>query len=450
MKEKKLEMSRKELDRVRVIGGVCKGHRTQREAALELGPSVRQVKRLARRHRERGAEGLVSRHWDKVSGNRLPEAVRQRAVALVEEFYPDFGPTLAHEFLTQEHGLVFSVETLRHWMIEAGLWQGRSRRKAQDHPQRERRPCFGELVQADGSPHNWFEGRGPVCTLLVFIDDATSELLAMRFVPVEDTRGYLGLFLEYVCRSGRPALLYTDKYSVFRVNPKDKEGCETQFGRVLRQLEVEIIYANTPQAKGRVERSNRTHQDRLIKKMRLCGISNIEAANAYLPEYMAEHNRRFAKPARELRDAHRPVAYNRAELEVIFSLHHERKVGRNMEFQYQGQVYQIQGKRGPHALAGRPVTVCEGLEGQIRVFRCETEFLWEHELEVKVLGESRSRVRTADTKDLNRIVDQELARTACARPVPPPDHPWRKMGQVAAALAEARKAQSASSAGADP
>ena len=323
------------------------------------------------------------------------------------------------------------------------------RRKARTHPQRERRARFGEWVQADGSSHDGFESRGPICTLLVFIDDATSELLAMRFVPVEDTRGYLGLFLEYVCRFGLPLILYTDKYSVFRVNQKDREDCETQFGRMLRQLGVEIIYANTPQAKGRVERSNRTLQDRLIKKMRLRGISDIEAANAYLPEYMAEHNQRFAKPAREPRDAHRPVAHNRAELEVIFSLQQERKVGRNLEFQYQGQVYQIQGKRGRHALAGRPVRVCEGLDGQIRVFRCETKFLWEHELEVKVLGESRSRVRTADSKDLNRMVDQELAQAARPRPVSPPDHPWRKMGQVAAALAEVRKAQSASSAGAD-
>ena len=234
---------------------------------------------------------------------------------------------------------------------------------------------------------------------------------------------------------------------MFRVNQKDLEDCETQFGRVLRTLGVRIIYANTPQAKGRVERANQTLQDRLVKEMRLRGISDIEAANAYLPEYLEQHNRRFAKTAREPRDAHRPVAHNREELEVIFSLQHKRQVSPNREFQYQGRVYQIQGKRERHALAGRSVVVCEGLDGRIRVFRREAEFDWEHELEVKVMGESRTRVRTADTKDLKRIVDQELT---CPRYVPPPDHPWRKMGQMAAALAEVRNSRSDPSAGVNP
>ena len=437
-------MSRKELERARVIGAVNEKQLTQREAALQLELSVRQIKNLVRRYREQGEAGLVSRHRGKVSGNRLSEVVREEALTWVRDRYADFGPTLAHEYLTQEHGLAFSVETLRQWMIEDGLWQVHSRRRVRVHPQRERRACFGELVQADGSPHDWFEGRGPVCTLLVFIDDATSELLALRFVPVEDTRGYLGLFLEYVCRYGRPSCLYTDRYSVFRVNQKDREDCETQFGRVLRTLGVRIIYAHTPQAKGRVERVNQTLQDRLVKQMRLRGIHGIEAANAYLPEYLEQHNRRFAKPAR---DAHRPVAHNREELEVIFSLQHERQVSPNLEFRYQGRVYQIQGKRGRHALAGRRVVVCESLDGQVRVFRHETEFDWEHELKVKVLGEGRSRIRTADTKDLNRIVDQELVRS---RHAPATDHPWRKMGQMAAALAEARNAPVASSAGINP
>ena len=449
MKEELLGMTRKELERVRVTSAVSERQLTQRAAARQLGLSVRQIKNLVRRYRAQGGAGLVSRHRGKVSGNRLPEAVREKALRLVQQWYSDFGPTLAHEYLTQEHGLVFSVETLRRWMMEAGFWQAHSRRSAPVHPQRERRACFGELVQADGSPHDWFEGRGPICTLLVFIDDATSELMAMRFVPVEDTRGYLGLFLDYVCRHGLPQILYTDKYSVFRVNQKGREDCETQFGRVLRRLGVKIIYANTPQAKGRVERANQTLQDRLVKWMRLRGINDIEAANAYLPEYMAEHNQRFAKPPREPRDAHRPVQHTREELNVIFSLQHERQVSPNLEFQYQGRRYQIQGKRRRHALAGRPVVVCEGLDGRIRVFRREAEFEWEHELEVKVLGESRSRVREADTKDLNRVVDQELAQAARPSYVPPPDHPWRKIGQVAAARTKARKAQSASSAGAD-
>ena len=414
--EKKLEMGRKELDRVRVISAVCEGRRSQRQAAVELDLSVRQVKRLVQRYRKQAEKGLISGHRGKVSGNRIPEAIREEALKLVWQWYADFGPTLAHEYLAREHGLAFSVETLRQWMIEAGLWQARSRRNARIHPQRERRSCYGELVQADGSPHDWFEGRGQRCTLRVFIDDATSKLMALRFAPVEDTRGYLRLLHEYVCRHGQPQILYTDKYSVFRVNQKGKEDCETQFGRVLRRLGVRQIYANTPQAKGRVERANQTLQDRLVKWMRLRGISDIEAANAALPEYLEQHNRQFAKPAREPQDVHRPVAYTRAELEVIFSLQHEKRVSKNLEFQHQRRIYQIQGKRGRHALAGRAVMVCEGLDGRLRVFRREAEFKWEHELEVKVLGESRSWIREADTKDLNRIVDQELAQASRLRP----------------------------------
>ena len=193
--EKRLEMGRKELDRVRVISAVCEGRRSQRQTAVELDLSVRQVKRLVQRYRKQGEKGLISGHRGKVSGNRIPEAVRKEALKLVRQWYADFGPTLAHEYLAREHGLAFSVETLRQWMIEAGLWQARSWRNARIHPQRERRACYGELVQADGSPHDWFEGRGPICTLLVFIDDATSKLMALRFAPVEDTRGHLRLLL---------------------------------------------------------------------------------------------------------------------------------------------------------------------------------------------------------------------------------------------------------------
>ena len=192
-------MTRKELERARVISAVSGRRLTQHEAALRLGRSVRQIRNLVWRYREQGEAGLISRHRGKVSGNRLPETVREEALARMRECYADFGPTLAHEYLTREHGLAFSVEMLRRWMIEGGLWKAHSRRKVRIHPQRERRACFGELVQVDGSPHAWFEGRGPVCTLLVFTDDATSELLALRFELVEDTRGYLGLFLEYVC-----------------------------------------------------------------------------------------------------------------------------------------------------------------------------------------------------------------------------------------------------------
>ncbi len=233
--------------------------------------------------------GVVRAYLEKVSGLSRAQVAR-----LIRTQYGDFGPTLAAEKLHERHEHRLSAETLRQWMIADGLWQPKSRKRARIHPRRPRRPCRGELVQIDGSPHDWFEGRGPRCTLIVFIDDAAGELMALRFAPAETTWAYMQTLQAYLNQHGRPVALYSDKHSIFRINHPEHEGELTQFSRALKTLDIAPIHANTPQAKGRVERANQTLQDRLVKEMRLRAISDIDTANTFLPAFIEHYNQRFA------------------------------------------------------------------------------------------------------------------------------------------------------------
>ena len=233
--------------------------------------------------------GVVRAYLEKVSGLSRAQVAR-----LIRTQYGDFGPTLAAEKLHERHEHRLSAETLRQWMIADGLWQPKSRKRARIHPRRPRRPCRGELVQIDGSPHDWFEGRGPRCTLIVFIDDAAGELMALRFAPAETTWAYMQTLQAYLNQHGRPVALYSDKHSIFRINHPEHEGELTQFSRALKTLDIAPIHANTPQAKGRVERANQTLQDRLVKEMRLRAISDIDTANTFLRAFIEHYNQRFA------------------------------------------------------------------------------------------------------------------------------------------------------------
>ena len=320
MSEGVLSMS--EADRAVVIGQVAEKRLRQREAAERLGVSVRQVKRLVARYRERGPAGLVSGHRGKVSNNALAAAVRGAAMELVRERYADFGPTFAREKLVEVHGYRLSVETLRKWMVAEGVWRAKARRAARVHQIRPRRECVGDLVRIDGSPHDWFEDRGPRCTLIVYIDDATSRLLALGFFAAETTEAYMETTRAHLAAQGRPVAYYSDRYGVFRVNKKDREGALTQFSRALRTLDIAALQAGSPQAKGRVERANLTPRDRLVKEMRLRGIDDMAAGNAYLPEFMADFNRRFAVAPRNPADAHREVLHDAARR---LSRHHRRR-----------------------------------------------------------------------------------------------------------------------------
>ena len=359
-------LSMEEADRAVVMGQVAEKRLRQREAA-ELGVSVRQVKRLLARYRERGAGGLVSGHRGKASNNALGAGVGREAMELVRERYPDFGPTFACEKLVEVHGHRVSVETVRKWMVAEGVWRAKARRGVRVHQSRARRECEGDLVQIDGSPHDWFEGRGPACTLIVYVDDATTRLVATGFFAEETTEAYMETTRAHLATHGRAVAYYSDRYSVFRVNGKGKEDELTQFSRALRTLDIEAVHAHSPQAKGRVERANQTLQDRLVKEMRLRGVDGMKAGNAYLPEFMADFNRRFAVTPRNPEDAHRAVAHDAAELDLILCEHHARKLTKNLAIRFECREYQVTGRGRGYRLRGASVTVCKGFDGSVRV-----------------------------------------------------------------------------------
>jgi len=302
-----LTMSGKEVSRLEVMQRLKEKSLNQREAAKLVGVSVRQVKRMYKAYREQGAAGLVSQRRGRASNHQLTEATRVQALDLLGSKYRGFGPTLACEKLVEVEGLKISKESVRKMMMAADLWKARRVRKIITHQMRERRPCLGELVQIDGSPHDWFEGRAERCVLLVFIDDATGQLLQLLFVESESFFSYCTAARAYFERYGKPVAFYSDKHGIFRVNmPNSVSGDNlTQFGRAMQDLDIQIICANTPQAKGRVERANQTLQDRLVKEMRLRGISSREAGNAYLPEFIADFNQRFGVQPISQHDAHR-------------------------------------------------------------------------------------------------------------------------------------------------
>lgn len=363
-----LTMSAKELDRLEIIGRVVDRRLTQRKAAERLGLSLRQVERLCRAFRTDGAAGLVSRKRGRSSNRKLSSALRERAVDLVRERYTDFGPTLVCEKLTEQHGFDISRETLRRWMIDTGIWIPRSQRQRRAHQPRHRRSCMGELVQIDGCEHAWFEDRGPKCTLLVYVDDATSRLMELRFVASESAFDYFTSTRAYLEGHGKPVAFYSDKASIFRVAASEAARGTgiTQFGRALSELNIDIVCANTPQAKGRVERAHLTLQDRLVKELRLRSISTPEAGNAYLPLFRADYNRRFGREPLSRHDAHRCLR-DGEDLDVIFTWQEERKISRNLTFQYRRVMYLVEPGPETLKLAGERCRVHEREDGRIKV-----------------------------------------------------------------------------------
>jgi hypothetical protein len=360
-----IAMSRLEIDRMQVLRDVMARHITVGDAAQLMRVTRRHVFRLLKGFRQRGPAALVSRRRGKPSNRSYPPALRTEALALIRANYADFGPTLAREKLSERHGLHLGVETVRRWMLADGLWQDRKQRLKPVHQPRYRRDCVGELVQIDGSEHWWFEDRGPRCTLLVFIDDATSCLMHLKFVATESTFDYFTVAREYLECYGKPVAFYSDKHATFRVNKVGAMGGDgmTQFGRALHQLNIDIICANTPQAKGRVERANGTLQDRLVKELRLAGIATVAAANAVLPAFMEDYNRRFAKDPYSEQDLHRPLGEH-DDLDEAFAWKEERTVSSNLTLQYDRVLFLLEPNEITRPLARQRVTVYDYPDGR--------------------------------------------------------------------------------------
>lgn len=393
-------MSVKEAGRLAVVRQVLDGHMRQAPAAQKLGISVRQVKRLCKLVREHGDTGLISKRRGQRSNRKIDDGVRQAVVELVRQHYSDFGPELAREHLGEHHGFVHSTETLRGWMIEAGVWTPKKRRAQRVHSPRQRRACLGELVQIDGSHHDWFEGRAPKCCLIAFIDDATGRVLGARFEATETTEGYLGVLQRYVAEHGVPLALYSDRHSIFTKHDRE-DPKPTQFERALLQLGIESICAHSPQAKGRVERLFQTLQDRLCKAMRLQGISSMEQANAWLSAYLAGHNARFAVSPRESADMHRPWSRSTHELARICALHHQRQLSAQGSCRFEGAIVQIQAKQTHAPKGSATVDIVQFADGTL-------ELSWRGQvLQHRVYGlhEHLGRSKAADDKTLDAKVD---------------------------------------------
>jgi transposase len=368
-----VSMSYEELDRVGVIERMIEKRLTQREAARILGLTSRQVRRLRRAYERDGARALASKHRGRPSNRRLPSELRREALATVRSRYAGFGPTLAHEKLTELHGLELSVETLRHWMIEDGLWIPRARREPRIQQPRRRRPCRGELVQIDGSDHDWFEERAGRCTLLVFVDDATGALMELRFCESESAFSYFAAMRSYLEQHGKPVALYSDKATIFRVNKKEPQGGTgvTQFSRALSSLNIDILCANTPAAKGRVERAHLTLQDRLVKELKLREISDVEAANAFAPEFIADY---FARAPRSEHDSHRPLQPS-DDLARIFSWQETRLVSKSLTLNYKRVLYVLDPTDAARAARGKRVGIEEREDGSLSFWHGEHELL---------------------------------------------------------------------------
>lgn len=405
MEKSEFNMSAKEVKRLEVMKELLEGKICQKEAAKLLKRSERQIRRMLRSYKEFGAVGLVSKHKGKVSSNRLSEEFKEQVISLVKEYYPDFGPTLASEKLRERHGMFISRESLRKEMIKEGLWTVRKvKKRAGIHQSRERRPKWGELIQIDGSYHDWFEGRREKCCLIVFIDDATGEFMELRFSESETTEAYMETMKDYISEYGLPRALYSDKYGVFRINSKETVEREqlTQFGRAMKELDVEIICANSPQAKGRVERGNQTLQNRLVKELRLRGINNIGDANEFLKDYKHILSDKFAVKPESPENAHRPCKFTEEELDRIFSIKSERIISKNLEIAYKNKVYQIQTDKQALTMRNGKAEIYENFEGKVRIFYKEKE------LEYKVFEKPEKQIETKSSKTLNKYLDKVI------------------------------------------
>jgi len=361
-------MSGKELLFYNTILKSLKDGLKQVRAAELLGVSERHYRRLLKAYKEHGIEGLISKKRGQPSNNRINKDLRKKVIDKLKNRYTECGPTFAWEKLIKNEGLELSHETVRKIMIEEGLWKTRKRKRLKLYQSRQRRACEGDLIQMDGSPHAWFEDRGPKCCLLGFIDDATSKIKHLKFVESETTSNYFLALKEYMLKHGKPKCFYSDRFSVFRVN-NDKEGYRkqglTQVGRALKELEVQLICANSPQAKGRIERLFKTLQDRLIKEMRLRNINTVEEANNYLEEYIKEHNALFAITAENSQNTHRPATNK--EMDEAFCYKEERILSKNLELSYYGQILQIKTEGAGYGLRKAKVMVKKSLSKEIKI-----------------------------------------------------------------------------------
>lgn len=369
MKEEIFEMSRKELDKSLIIQKVQNKELTQRKAAELLHlKSDRQVRYLLTSYKKHGTKGLISKRRG-ISSNRAYDLkFKGQVMSIICERYPDFGPTLIAEKLSELHSLTISDETIRNWMIERKMWFPRQKHK-KIYPLRPRRDYFGELIQIDGSHHHWFEDRGKKCALIVFIDDATGKLTSLHFCKSECLEGYFIALKQHILKYGRPLNLYSDRHAIFGGSDKIQHA---QLIRAIKELEITSILAHSPQAKGRVERVNKTLQDRLVKEMRLRNICSMEEANKFLPKFIEDFNKKFSKEPRGQFDTHRPLASS-FNLERILTRVEIRTLTKDLSFSFHNTTYQILETLMINRLKNKQIEIRQEIGGIFKVFYLDKE-----------------------------------------------------------------------------
>lgn len=422
MKQETVVMSKRETHRMQVIEQYKSGQIQQVRAAQILNLTPRHLRRLIKQYEACGPQGLVSGHRGKPSNHQLPAGIKEQALALIREHYSDFGPTLAEEYLADHHDISIGVETLRQLMLKDGLWHDKHKKKKAIHQQRLRREKFGELIQIDGSHHDWFEGRSAKCCLLVFIDDATSAIVHLYFCDAETTHDYFTASHDYFKKYGLPMAFYSDKHGVFRVNATniDNNTGKTQFGRAMDELGIELINANSPQAKGRVERANATLQDRLVKAMRIANINTIEEANDFLPEFIEMFNDRFAKLPQCDANAHCELQLENGALGHILSIHSKRTLSARLECSYNNVTYQIKEQAMKNRLQCKKVKVIENAKGEVSIFYNDKQ------LGYQTIDKNCQQNKVHDDKTLNAAVDKLSGKKRKTPYKPHAEHPWRQ------------------------
>lgn len=416
-----ITMSIKETERIAVMDNLAAKKIKQKHAVKQLNLSVRQVQRMLKRYKREGVNGLVHKSRGRISNRAIKQEEKDRIIALIKQYYSDFGPTLAIEKLKEQHGVRFGVETLRKEMIKVNIWKPKKRKIENIHPCRERKSCVGELIQLDGSAHAWFKDQGNPCTLVAFIDDATSNIMDGVFVDYEGTWTLFGAVEHYLNTYGKPLALYVDKHSTFKINRqanieedlRDKQA-QSQFTRAMDTLGIEVIFANSPQAKGRVERLFETLQDRLVKELRLKGISTKEKATKFFREvYIPVYNAKFAVCPKEKANLHKPLLFS-DNLAEIFTIHSERIVSKDLIVQYKNTKYQLMPDNGyRYTLRKAAIRISEHKDGTI-TFNYKNIAV-PYQIAIKAIHE-------------DKIVQVVSSREFTERRVyiPPADHPWRQ------------------------
>ena len=422
-KEEVLQMTQRDVDRIKTLHLAIQKKLSQAKAGELLRLCRQQVNRLCQKIKKKGDKAIIHGLRGQPSNHQLPAGLADKAISKIKEKYADFRPTFAAEKLLEVDKIKLSAETIRQLMIAANLWEDR-KRKAAHREWRERKDCFGEMVQMDGSDHAWFEDRAAKCVLLASIDDATSRIF-LRFTEHEDTRNLMQFSRIYMKKFGKPRSFYVDKDSIYITNrqPSLEEELQgrkyalTQFTRAMEvDLDVKVINAGSPQAKGRVERLFETLQDRLVKELRLAGISSVPAANRFLYQtYLAKHNQRFSVPPKNNTNIHRPMEKTRAELDAILSFQEERVLCNDYTIHWRNRLFQMAKYQPYYLLPRTKVIVEERLNGKIKI-KYKGKYLKMHEIDQK-------EIRKPSLPD--PIALPAKLRRYNPNSTPAADHPWR-------------------------